>query len=185
MNLDNWESIAKAVGGIDENGQETSSSDKARAAIEILLGPENIKEAVRYYVLHKPGSELLRGVLWQLHPYSAMEECFNIFKTSPDVRSKRSAIELLRVVADRRVIPWITELLEYDDEGVQNLAIGIIDQLIFSHLCEEEEVRDLIDFSKRHLNPYVQENAHEIQSMITNSNDRDLIIQQYYASKNA
>ncbi len=74
--FDKWESIAKAVGGTDENGDESSSSDKSREAIEVLLGKDFIKEAVRYYVSGGAGSELLRGVLWQLHPYSVMEECY-------------------------------------------------------------------------------------------------------------
>ena len=80
MDLNNWVNIAKEVGAIDENDSEFSSSQMACEAIEILLGKNNLKEAVRYYVACKPGKELLRGVLWQLHPYSAMEECYRIFK---------------------------------------------------------------------------------------------------------
>jgi len=80
MDLNNWVNIAKEVGAIGENGHEFSSNKMSCESIEILLGKDNLKEAVRYYVAHKPGKELLRGVLWQLHPYSAMEECYKIFK---------------------------------------------------------------------------------------------------------
>ena len=104
MDLDNWENIAIELGAIGENGDECSSSTMAREAIEIILGKDNLKEAVRYYVAHKPGKELLREVLWQLHPYSAMEECYRIFKESNDLDEKIDAVELLRVVADKRAL---------------------------------------------------------------------------------
>ena len=82
MMLEKWVDIAKEVGAISDSGQEHSSSDMASQAIEILLGKGLMRDAVHYYVAGKPGSELLRGVLWQLHPYSAMEECYAIFKNS-------------------------------------------------------------------------------------------------------
>lgn len=68
MNLNDWEDIARKVGAIDENRSESSSSDMARKAIELVLGEEGLGKAVHYYIEGKPGSELLRGVLWQIHP---------------------------------------------------------------------------------------------------------------------
>lgn len=159
MDLDNWVNIAKEVEAIGENGYQFSSSQKAREAIEILLGKDNLKEAVRYYVAHKPGSELLRSVLWQLHPYSAMEECYRIFKESSNLDEKIDAVELLRVVADKRVLKWVPEFLEHENSGIQNWGIGIIDQLLFSHLCDDEDVIEILDKARNHSSQYVRDKA--------------------------
>ena len=161
MDLDNWVNIAKEVEAIGENGYQFSSSQKAREAIEILLGKDNLKEAVRYYVAHKPGSELLRSVLWQLHPYSAMEECYRIFKESSNLDEKIDAVELLRVVADKRVLKWVPEFLEHENSGIQNWGIGIIDQLLFSHLCDDEDVVEILQQASKHHSQYVREKAEE------------------------
>lgn len=171
MNLDNWVNIATEVGAIDENGHEFSSSTMACEAIEIILGKDNLKEAVRYYVAHKPGKELLRGVLWQLHPYSAMEECYRIFKESNNLDDKIDAVELLRVVADKRVLKWVPEFLEHENSGIQNWGIGIIDQLLFSQLCDEEDVVQILDKAKNHSSQYVREKAEEIYLMFNTEED--------------
>jgi hypothetical protein len=166
--LDNWINIAQEVGAIDENGNEWISSSKmAREAIEIILGKENLKEAVRYYVAYKPGRELLRGVLWQLHPYSAMEECYKIFQESENIEEKRDAVELLRVVADERALKWIPEFLEHEDSGVQNWGIGIVDQLVFSRICHQDDVVEILDIAIAHPNKYVREKSEEIYSRLS------------------
>ena len=51
----------------------------ARQAIEILLGEEILRQAVDYYISAEPGSELARYVLWQIHPWSAMNHCYADF----------------------------------------------------------------------------------------------------------
>ena len=183
MNLDKWESIAKEVGGIDEYGQENSSSDKAREAIEVLLGKDFLREAVRHYVAGGAGSELLRGVLWQLHSYSAMEECYSLFKTENDVQTKRDAVELLRVVADHRALKWVPEFLAHEDQGVQNWGIGIIDQLIFSELCDGDDVSSILQIAKNHENEHVSEKAEYILSMLAANEERDNALQAHFESK--
>ena len=131
------------------------------------------------------GSELLRGVLWQLHPYSAMEECYRLFKTEDDIQSKRDAVELLRVVADHRVIKWVPEFLAHDDQGIQNWGIGVIDQLIFSDLCDIDDVASIIQAAKNHDNEHVRERAEYILSMLAANEERENILQAHYESKNA
>ena len=183
MNLDNWETIAKQVGAIGKNGNESSSSDMALEAIEILLGEDNLRKAVHYYIEGNPGSELLRGVLWKLHPWSAMEECYQIFKTHPDVQHKRLAVELLRVVADRRALDWVPEFLQYNDNGVQQWGIGVVDQLFFSELCYEEEIADILDSALRHSNHFVREKAEYIESMVKARAEMNQLLDEYYKQK--
>ena len=47
-NID-WEQLARSVGAIGEGGESGSSRDAMRA-IEILIGEENIRDAVDYYL---------------------------------------------------------------------------------------------------------------------------------------
>ncbi len=184
MNLDNWQTIATAVGAIDENGNESSSSDMARKAIELLLNESELRKAVHYYIEGKPGSELLRGILWQIHPWSAMDECYQIFKSHPDIQYKRTAIELLRVVADRRALIWVQEILQHSDTQIQHWGIGIVDQLFYSELCYEEEISEILDKALLHSNPIIREKADDIQSMVKASTERDKFVDEYM-NKNA
>lgn len=180
MNLGNWETMARSIGAVSEDGSESSSSRMALKAIESLLTEGFCRDAVHYYLSNKPGSELLRSVLWQIHPYSAMEECYKVFKDSESEQERIDAIELLRVVADERALQWIPEMLSCEIEGVQNWAIGIVDQLVYSELCFEEDVRALLDGLREHPNSYVREKVEYIESMIKASNERDALLSKHY-----
>jgi len=161
FDLDHWEEIAKSLGAISSSG-EIGSSHLANEALELILGKDNLQQAVHYYIQQKPGSELLRHLLWQIRPFSAMEECYKVFVTSNDVEDKITAVELLRVIADNRALPWVKEFLTSDIEGVQNWGIGIIDQLLFSRLCNHEDVSDILRDAVKHNNEYVRKQAKEI-----------------------
>src|SRR5689334_5607743 len=95
-----WTELARKLGAFDTPGFEHSGSTMARAAVEELLGPEVLRSAVDHYVARKPGAELARHILWLLHPLAAMERCHQIYVESTEVEERRSAVELLRVVAD-------------------------------------------------------------------------------------
>ena len=185
MNLENWPDIAKLVGAIDDTGKESGSSDMARSAIEQVIGEDFMRSAVHYYIESKPGWELIRNVLWQIQPYSAMKECYKIFTESRSEVERASAIELLRVVADKRVLKWIPNFLSSDSPGAQAWGIGIVDQLVFSHICYEEDVKDILSQALNHENKYVREQAEEINKMIKNRNDRDAILEQHYKQDSA
>ena len=131
-----WEALARSLGMINEHGGESGSSDAAYQALEIIIGPEALRAAVDHYVAHKQGAELARNVLWQLHPWSAMERCYEIYQNADDLDTRRTAVELLRVVADRRVLPWVRGFLEDRDEGICNWGAGVVDQLLFCNLVE-------------------------------------------------
>jgi len=64
-------------------------------------------------------AERPRSVLWLLRPWSAMLPCRELFSTAGDLQVRRSAVELLRVVADRRVVPWVPTFLADPDPGIQ------------------------------------------------------------------
>ncbi len=161
-----WEAFARQLGAFEDN--EIYSSGMVKQAIEMLLGEETLQSAVDYYISGKPGSELARFVLWQIRPWSAMKYCYNIYKSDEDIENKRTAIELLRVVSDRRALKWVGEFLGDPDPGIQLWGIGLLDQLLWSDLVEPEEAKELLKKAKKHTNPQVRKTAKFVQKYLKN-----------------
>ncbi len=181
MNLDNWEQLARDLGAIGENGNESSSSTQALRAIELLLGEDALREAVHYYIQRRPGRELLRSVLWQLHPWSAMDECYRVFRDAPSLSCKESAVELLRVVADERALPWVKEFLAHEDPRIQTWGIGVVDQLFYSELCHAEDIQELLETALKHENPWVRERAEYVEHMVRARSGRERLLEEWSA----
>lgn len=167
-NAVDWKTLAEQVGTLRDNG-EVGDASYARQAIEILLGEEILRQAVDYYISGEPGSELVRYVLWQIHPWSAMNHCYHIYKSDADIEKRRLAIELLRVVADRRAMEWITEFLEEADPQIQMWGAGVLDQLLLSGLISEEEAEESLEKAEKHANPSVREIADSIRERLRRS----------------
>ena len=125
-----------------------------------------MRASVDYCVEHRFACELARAVLWQLHPFSAMLRCYEIFKSSESCESRRAAVELLRVVADGRAVTWISEFLEDEDALVQVWGIGVLDQLLWSNLIETESAEMLLRTAEQHRNHSVREQAAFIRSYL-------------------
>ncbi len=149
-----------------EGHSEYGGSDLARRALERIVGSERLAETVDYYVSGRPGFELARSVLWMLRPWSAMLRCRTLFDSDSDTTRRRAAVELLRVVADRRVIPWVADFLADPDPEIQAWGIGIVDQLVFSNLVEEEDCSRVLDEAERHRDPRVREAAAQIRGQL-------------------
>ena len=157
-----WKALAEEVGTLRGN-EEVGDAGYARQAIEILLGEKILRQAVEYYISGEPGSELARHVLWQIHPWSAMKHCYHIYKSDGDPERRRLAVELLRVVADRRALGWIDELLQEEDPLIQMWGAGVIEQLLLSGLVSEEEAEEQLEKAEKHANPSVREIANNIK----------------------
>src|SRR5688572_24143069 len=127
-NID-WKALAVRLGTLSEGG-ESGGSNYAREAIELLLGEDNLRESVDYYISGAPGSELARSVLWLIRPWSAMRYCYEIYKSEADIETRRMAVELLRVVADKRALSWVVEFLGDEDSGIQTWGVEMLEQLI-------------------------------------------------------
>jgi hypothetical protein len=167
-----WHALALDLGAITENGEKGSSA-LANRAVEILIGEDNLRQAVEYYVTFKPGSELARSVLWMLHPFSAMQHCYDIYKSDAPIQERRQAVELLRVVADRRAVGWIAEFLKDEDEEIQGWGAGVLDQLLWSDLVFQEEVEDLLQMAESHENSGVRDTAEFIKGFLQRRDGND------------
>jgi len=165
-----WSLLAEQLGLIEnepDGWNESGGSGDAQRALEQVVGEDEMRAAVDYYVTGEPGCELARSVLWLLKPRSAMVRCREIASTSGDPEVRRSAVELLRVVADRTVMSWIPEYLADPDEGVQIWGIGILDQLLWDNAVEPEEAESLLLSADQHQNAAVRERAQFIRSFLT------------------
>ena len=61
---------------------------------------------------------------------------------------------------------WVPEFLEHENPGIQNWGIGIIDQLLFSQLCDEEDVVEILDKARNNSSEYVREKAELMYLML-------------------
>ncbi len=161
----NWGELATKLGLLTESG-EHGSSVAARCALEIIIGEDTLRAAVDHYIAGRCGSELARQVLWQLRPWSAMKYCYDIFNSSRSLTDRRMAVELVRVVADQRALPWVAEFLENEDADIQAWGVGLLDQLLWSQLVHPEEAEDLLRQAGQHANPAVREQAEFIRGFL-------------------
>ena len=158
METVDWHNLAQKLGTLRVSG-ESGGSDLGRQALELIVGVDALRSAVDYYVAGTPGSELVRSVLAIVKPLSAMERCLEIARGEVDVESRRSAVELLRVVADGRGVDWAAEFLRDEDEGVHVWGAGIVDQLLWSGLADADDCGQLLETMDRHPNVEVRRRA--------------------------
>jgi hypothetical protein len=169
IDLVDWRRIAEDVGSLsrstdtDRGWSEHGGTHLARLALEHLLDAAVYRSAVDHYVTGAPGSELARSLLWLVHPWEGMRRCHELYSTAENLETRRRAIELLRVVADRRAVSWVSQYLQDSDEQIQLWGAGILEQLLLSDLVQPEECLELLGDMATHANPKVQEFALDIE----------------------
>ena len=164
-----WNALARKLGTVHDRGESASTED-ARRAVAMLIGEANLCNAVDYYCDKEEGSELVRHVLALLRPWSSMKRCYQIHQEDEDPARRRAAVELLRLVADKRVIPWILEFLEDDDQDIQLAGVGILDQLLWRGLVKVEEVEELLRKACTHRSEEVRKMAQSVQEYLQRRN---------------
>ena len=157
-----WQKLSAELGLLTADGEAGGSND-ARRALELIIGEDALRASVDHYVAYRRGYELARSVLSQLRPWCAMSYCYEIFKGPQELPARRAAIELLRLVADRRALPWIPEFLHDSDPDIQAWGIGVLDQLLYSELIWPDEAEELIETAELHQNNLVREGAERIR----------------------
>lgn len=150
----------------------SGSTNNAKRAIEVVLGDDNLRAAVDTYVSFHDGAELARSVLWHLHPLAAMQRCHEIYLSQADIKERRRAVELLRVVADRRALPWIRQYLDDPDPEIRAWGIGVIDQLLFAKLVDPSQCGELLIHAREHTDPTIREKMNEIDEQYAGKRSR-------------
>jgi hypothetical protein len=161
----NWNEL-RAVLRVEMIDGDPAGSDAARRALELILGEETLRQSVDYYLAVQPARELVRSVLWLLRPTSAMIRCRELSQLPNEIETRRSAVELLRVVADGRALPWVSEFLDDGDAQIQQWGFGVLDQLLWSELVEPEEAEAVLERAARHENEAVRGHVEFVRSYL-------------------
>lgn len=157
MGTIDWADLAGRLGTL-KPPFESGGTDVARGALTLYFGDAVWEETVDYYVSSQPGCELSRSVLRLLKPRAAVERCLSIYRegTLPD---RRTAVELLRVIAMVEDVPMVRVFLDDPDEEIQAWGIGVLDQMIWDKLVALEDVEPLLEYACSHPNPQVRAKA--------------------------
>ncbi|HEY9787507.1 MAG TPA: HEAT repeat domain-containing protein [Candidatus Obscuribacterales bacterium] len=171
MRID-WKALATELGTSGE-GSEFASTALAEQALEIIIGTDELRAAVDYYISSAPGYELARSVLWHLRLPSAMEYCYQIYRSEADLSIRRRACELLRAIADHRALPWAEQLLSDEDPEIQGWGGAMVDQLMYCRLVDPDQCADLLKVMSLHPNKTVRQFHDYIQQYLQNSIQTD------------
>ena len=119
MSID-WEKIAREVGGLSADGcEQVAGTVGARRALELIIGEQNIREAVDWCADERPGAFTAEMVLRILSSTVAMNRCYEIYKTEPGSHRAGTAVFLLYEMADYRILPWIREFIEDESHTIR------------------------------------------------------------------
>ncbi len=160
-----WTALAAAVRATRADPREPESHG-ARLAVELLIGEAELRRAIDDYVAGDEASGLIRAVLALVRPPSAMTRCHEIHRSRADVRARRRAVDLLRAIADRRVLSWIEEFLKDPDESIRASGIWIVDELLREGLAWPEECEQLLRRAETHNDSEVRTRAVAIRERL-------------------
>lgn len=161
-----WTKLAVDVGSVSETS-ERGGTDYAQRALEIIIGEVNINSGVEHILDGKPGTELAMNVLRQINSLKALELAYEEYKTSSGQRAA-TAVWLIKHIDNARSVEWIEEFLS--DDNVAGWGVGVLDQLLWQHSIEPEEVEHLIILAENHSIENVRDQAAFIRQYLK---DRD------------
>lgn len=159
----NWKELAQLVKGPDIENCVFSSDDGNRA-IEIIIGDDQIRDAVDYYIGLYPGFEVVRMMLMQIRPWSGMNRCYEKYHSESNVQRKCLAIGLLGDIGDSRAGGWIREFLSSPDIDIQRSAADTLEQMVWRKRLNREQVEELVAVAEVHTNEHVRRRAVEIRA---------------------
>jgi HEAT repeat protein len=170
-----WKAIADQIGGLQpDGGEKIVGTAGGRRALEILLGEENLCEAVDYFISLKPGAFTAEMVLQIIKSEVAMNRCLEIYKSEPGSYRACSAVFLLGCMANTRALPWVREFLEDSNEAVRLNGLRVLQCILYGPLDDDDLVAAKRLFDKAESDPdtTVRERALDIRqhSVLRNRN---------------
>lgn len=157
-----WTQLARDVGSLHDDG-ESGSHLLAMAALERIIGEDNIASAVEHVIGLLPGGELAMNVLREVRSERAVRLAYDIYQASSGDRAS-TAVWLIKHVAHPCAVPWIAEFLA--DPNVAVWGVGVLDQLLFCGQVEPEDVEHLLVLAEHNANDNVRENAAFIRELL-------------------
>ncbi len=174
-----WRELAAAVGSITPNGErwrdedgmassERGGSDLAQRAIEGILGPSTIRDAVDFIIRDGgPGSELARSVLMLIASREAAEIAFEHY-TSGDRQFARYAVSLIKDLKHPCAMDWVDVFLSNADPVIVAYGLSVFDLLVWSRRISPDDPRieSWLARGASHPDAGVREKAQSVQAMI-------------------
>jgi hypothetical protein len=134
-----WKELARQVGDLNPDGSEKGSgTDSGRRALELIIGEQNIREAVDQWASLEPGAFTAEKALLIIGSTVAMEYCYEIYKKEPNTPRADAAVFLLSEMADSRFMRWAREFIEDKNGGVRWNALTALGQVLQGPLGDEE-----------------------------------------------
>jgi hypothetical protein len=164
-----WREMAGKIGGFDPGGQERIvGTDGGRRALELLLGEENIREAVDHWADQKPGEFTVEQVLIIVRSTVAMQRCYEIYKTDPASNRADAAVFLLAEMADSRVLPWVSEFLEDRSRSIRWNGLMALRMILEGPLNDAgiATAKELLAKAESDSDQQLQERAREIRRQL-------------------
>ena len=161
-----WKELAKQIGRLNPDGTEMGcGTASGRRALEILIGEENLRNAVDHFISLEPGAFTAETVLKIIRSEIVMNRCFEIYKTEPDTDRACSAVFLLGSMADDKALSWVGEFLEDSNEAVRLNGLRVLQNILFGPLGDAEiaTARELFDKAESDPDPAIRERAVQIR----------------------
>jgi HEAT repeat protein len=165
MTID-WKDLAKQIGRLNSDGSEmVCGTESGRRALEILIGEENLRSAVDYFISLEPGAFTAEMVLQIIRSEIAMNRCFEIYKTEPGTYRACSAVFLLGSMADDKALSWVSEFLDDSNEAVRLNGLRVLQSIVYGPLNDEDcaTAKELFDKAESDPDPTVRERAAQIR----------------------
>lgn len=161
-----WEAVARQVGGLEPDGRERiAGTPGGQRALEIIIGEDNLRETVDYWVSQKPGCFTAEMVLKITHSKVAMERCYEIYKGA-NAENANSAVFLLACFADEEALPWIHEFLSDGRTGIRWNGLMVLSQILYSPISDAGAAiaKELLDQADSYLDPRLRERVPRVRA---------------------
>ncbi|SRR6266542_2764096 len=158
-----WKAIAKQVG--DSKG-DCYSTPTGRRALEIIVGEENVRDAVDYRISQQPGCFTAESVLSIMRPKLAMDRCYEIYKAEADSENAVRAVFLLTSFADDAALPWVREFLDDRNQGIRWNGLMVLRTILDGPLGDAAiaSAMQLLDKAEQDSDPEMRERTKQIRS---------------------
>jgi len=158
MTID-WKALDKQVGGC-------WGTEPGIRVLELIVGEENIRDAVDHWITFEPGYGAAEQVLLIMRSGVAMEYCYEIYKNEPNTERSGRAIFLLSEMADWRFVRWARELME--NPHTRWNALVALEQVLAGPLGDEgiELAKELLAQAEIDSDERLRERAVEIHKRL-------------------
>ena len=162
-----WEALAKQVGDITSDG-ERWGTPSGRRALEILLGEENLRGTVDYWISQKAGRFTAEMVLNIIRSKVAMERCYEIYKTEYGTENAAAAVFLLSSIAEAEALPWVREFLEDNNRNIRWNGLMVLRTVLLGSLGDAAiaTAKELLDKAASDPDSEMRERTREIRSLL-------------------